>query len=1629
MVSPAAVLARFSPPTREWFTSSFDSPTSAQTGAWDAVSSGLHTLVVAPTGSGKTLAAFLWAIDQLIQRPDTSQQFTDAETKRSVSVLYISPLKALASDIQRNLTAPLVGIGHAAARLGAITTPITTGARTGDTPAAERRAFPKNPPDILVTTPESLFLLLTSAARTALTGVHTVIIDEIHALAGTKRGAHLAVSLERLDELCPRPTQRVGLSATVNPVAACAVFLGGARAPEAGGREVRVVQPPSEKRLDLHVAVPLVDMTDIGSATGDLSGAAAGQAPAVSVWPHIEADIVNRIDPVARPGASTLVFANARRGAERLTARLNEEWQQRIGVTQDAEADNGAGGVRSRRDSISAATDESGQAAPPPGARTAISVIGASGTAAPVAVEIARAHHGSVSKEHRRDIEEALKRGQLPAVVATSSLELGIDMGAIDDVIMVSPPPSVASGLQRIGRAGHHVGAISRGVLYPKHRNELVPAAVTCERMLAGRLEPLRMPANPLDVLAQQIVAIVATGDTTTADLYTLVRRAAPFATLTRTVFDAVLDMLAGRYPSTEFAELRPRLVWDRVTDTLTARPGAARLAVTSGGTIPDRGLFGVFLADGDGPGRRVGELDEEMVYESRVGDVFTLGTSTWRIHDITHDRVLVTPAPGEPGRLPFWHGDNPGRPAALGDAIAQFYRDAATASGGPTGEQVAARLRAAGCDDNAVANTGTYLAEQITATGALPDDRTVVVERFRDELGDWRVVVHSPRGHGVHAPWALVIQARLQAAFGVQVQVMPSDDGIVIRLPDVVADELAEPGGGADDDHLGVVLAALTADPDTVHDDVMAGLTDSALFASRFRECAARALMLPKRNPGKRQPLWQQRQRAASLLAVALKYPTFPMVLETARECLRDVFDVPRLADLLRDIRSGTVSVREVQTASASPFAQSLLFGYVAQFLYDGDSPVAERRAAALALDPQLLAELLGQSDGTSLADLLDPDAVLSLHADLQRLSPDRQCRNAEDVADTLRLLGPLTMAELTNRTVPEHRDHLAEWVTDLEKARRVFTPSLGGRAIVAAVEDAGLLRDGLGVPLPVGVPDAFTTPVTDPLRQLLSRHARTHAGFAVNDVAAAWGLGPAVVAQAADTLRKQGVLACGDLIPLAARDALPGWDDTSSNTAHYCDETVLRRLRKASLAALRAEVEPVSQATLAAFYTSWHGLRPLLNAEGAPETTRHGLRGVDGVLTVIETLAGLPLPASAWESLVLPGRVADYAPALLDELCSAGEVVWTGHGSLPGRDGWIAFHPTDAVDLTRKAPTVTPADLDDLPRTIIATVAGGGAYLAADIAATTDSPTGAALADAIWSATWAGHVTSDTFAPVRAYLAGSGSHRTPAKPRRGRFATRSGLRQLRPRSAPHVAGRWSATVPATTDATIRAHATTELMLDRHGIVTRGAVATEDVPGGFAAIYRVLAAKEDTGALRRGYFVDGLGAAQFGTAGAVDRLRAPGSHGTVVLAATDPANPYGAALPWPERPDTGKHRPARRAGAMVVLTNGHLVAYLERGAKTLLTYPGATHPDTGPAPHYVPDSPPPMATTVPHSAATPLGLAAKALSVVVASGRISTITIHTIDGQSALQAPAAIRDALQAAGFVPTPRGFRARR
>ena len=1552
------VLSRFGAATRKWFTDVFSAPTVAQSGAWESISDGKHTLVIAPTGSGKTLAAFLWALDRLhhaeLDTPALPGMESDADhpAGTGTKVLYISPLKALGVDVERNLRSPLAGIRSTAHEMGLSQPSVTVGVRSGDTPANDRRKLLKDPPDILITTPESLYLMLTSQARKTLAQVHTVIIDEVHAIANTKRGTHLALSLERLDAMLAAPAQRIGLSATVEPPEEVARFL-------AGSAPVNIVRPPSTKKWELAVRVPVEDMTDLPSAAGahDL-GPGSSPAASASIWPHVE----NQLVDLVLENRSTIIFANSRRLAERLTGRLNEIYAEREGFSAEDTSTSTPAVLMAQAGSTAASNPE-----------------------APL---LARAHHGSVSKDARAQIEEDLKLGKLRAVVATSSLELGIDMGLVDLVIQVESPNSVSSGLQRVGRAGHQVGSVSQGIFFPKHRADLLSTALVVTRMREGKIEKMVIPANPLDVLAQQTLAAVAMEDLEVEAWYDTVRRAAPYQQLPRSVYLATLDMMAGKYPSDEFATLKPRLIWDRDAGVLSARPGAQRLAVISGGTIPDRGLFGVFLAgsEDDKAPKRVGELDEEMVYESRVGDVFALGATSWRIEDITHDRVLVTPAFGQPGKLPFWHGDGLGRPVELGAALGEFT------TGLLAGERSAsaAALREHGLDPFAAENLLNYLGEQRQATGQVPNHQNFVVERFHDELGDWRVILHSPFGLAVHAPWALAIGARVRERWGLDASAMAADDGIVLRIP------------AMDDEPPGADLFAFEADE--IVDVVTSQVANSALFAARFRECAARALLLPRINPTKRTPLWQQRQRASQLLDVARNYPDFPIILETVRECLNDVYDLPALTEILGQVSSRAIRLVEVTTELPSPFAQSLLFGYVAQFLYETDAPLAERRAAALSLDPVLLGELLGRND---VREILDPQVIAAIEQQLQHLAPNRRLSGMEGAADLLRLLGPLSAEQLAQRlrsTEDEQEALDAETARahaeSLVATRRAFTLRVAGQLAYAAIEDAGKLRDALGTPLPTGIPTAFLEPAAQPIEDLVSRFARTHAPFTLSELSAALGLGVAVLRPVLDQLVAAGRLSLGAFRPV---ELIP----PGISGDEYCDVSVLRTIRTRSLAALRAEVEPVDQPTFGRFLPAW-------------QQVGSRLEGSDGLYEVLTQLAGVEVPASALESFILPARLHGYQASWLDELTSSGDVLICGAGAAGGKDGWLSLHTAEFASLSLPAPDMS--QLDSLARRVLDSFDATGAYFVQELAARLHSeeglpPTEQEITEACWQLFWAGFISPDTLAPVRGYLAGGTTAHKIAKPapraRAARLNRLSGLTRLaREQAAGQLArntrgsARWSLLPAPALDPTIAAHATAEIMLERYGVLTRGSVAAESVPGGFGQLYRVLSKLEEAGHARRGYFIEKLGAAQFSTANTIDRLRTftlpddpQRQPQAVVLASTDPANPYGAALPWPAT-QTG-HRPGRKAGAIVGLLDGELALYLERGGRTVLAFGEPSEESWR--------------------------LLAGNLVAVLRTATVDKLAIATVNGEPVLEHPLA--HALLAAGFYSTPQGIRFRR
>ncbi len=1350
-------LSAFTPPVADWFRRSFAEPTRAQRLGWPPIAAGKHTLILAPTGSGKTLAAFLGAIDGLVRDPEP----------RGTRVVYVSPLKALNHDIEKNLRAPLAGIE--------LPRPVTVAVRSGDTPQNERTAMRRHPPDILITTPESLYLILTSAAREMLGSAQTVIVDEIHAVAAGKRGTHLALSLERLEHLAGHPVQRVGLSATQRPLEEIARFLGGR------DREVEIVDAGARKPLDLEVVVPVEDMRELGGEA-EVEG-----EPRQSIWPAL----YPRLLELVQAHRSTLVFVNSRRSAERVAHRLNEL----------AEAD------------------------------------------------IARAHHGSIAREQRLEIEDMLKSGRLPALVATSSLELGIDMGAIDLVVQVESPKSVAAGLQRVGRAGHQVDVPSLGRFIPKYRGDLLETAVVVDRMRRGEIEHTRVPRQPLDVLAQQLVAATALDDWDVAELYALVTRAHPYRDLSRGQFEGVLDMLAGRYPSDEFAELRPRVVWDRTAGVVRARPDARRLAVTSGGTIPDRGLYGVFLADS---GARVGELDEEMVYEARQGEVFQLGASSWRIEQITRDRVLVSPAPGVPGRMPFWKGDGVGRPYELGRAVGEAART----------------RRFTDLDERAARNLHAYLDDQEAATGVIPSDRAIVVERFRDEIGDWRVCVLSPFGGRVHAPWALALEARMSSALGIEVEAMWADDGIALRLPD-------------SDTPPPVDLIAIA--PGDLDDLLLERVSQSPLFAARFRENAARALLLPRRRPGQRTPLWQQRLKAHDLQQVAVRYGSFPVLLETYREVLSDVFEVPALKGLLESIARGQVRMIEVESAQPSPFASALLFDYIATYMYEGDAPAAERRAQALQLDRALLAELLRNDD---LRELLDSGAIDQVEQELQG---EGRAPTLDQAHDLLRRVGDLSAAEAESRGVAAH-------VAELVSQRRAVAVRIAGEERTIAAEDAGLYRDGLGVVPPPGLPAVFLEPGADALKRLVLRYARTHGPFAADDLRARYGVDPVA-----------------ELRRLAAEGAvIEGGFRPGGGGREWITPDVLRRVRRRTLATIRRAVEPVEADALARFVPAWQGVG------------RDAGRGLDRLRDVVAQLQGVALPVTAWESDVLALRVPRYRSDMLDELCAGGELVWVGAGQ-----GKVALYLRGETALLH-----TPAEAPE--HAIVAALRVRGPMFFADLAMAVGEPDRTVLAE-LWGLAWAGAITNDSWHPLR----GGAVLRAPPPPgpaRPGRVA-----RRARPTSSlPAARGRWSlveSLVPAAPAPAERARALAETLLDRHGVLTRAAVLAEGIPGGFAAVYGELRMMEEAGRCQRGYFVEGLGGAQFAAPTAVERLRdvrdADPDAAAIVLSAIDPANPYGATLPWPE----SSRRPARVPGAWVVMAAGRPALYVERGGRGLVTF------------------------------------------------------------------------------------------
>ncbi len=1447
----------------DWFVHRFGKPSPAQRLAWPHILAGESTLIAAPTGSGKTLAAFLCAIDRLVFE----------EPRRGVRILYISPVKALARDVERNLQEPLASICALARERGVPHRVPRVAVRSGDTPQNERQKMRRDPPDILITTPESLFLILTSEAREILRTVDTVIVDEIHAIVGTKRGAHLALSVERVARLTGATVQRLGLSATSRPLDLVARFLAGSR-----GRKVQIVDASKKREFDVRVESAVSDMTVLPRETMETpSSAEAGhgverpwmgsgtsasgkglvqhapvEAPppaqaAPSIWPSIHARVLELI----LAHRSTIVFVNSRRVAERVAAALNER---------------------------------AGESGP-----------------------ICRAHHGSLAREERELVEGALKEGSLRAVVATSSLELGIDMGAVDLVIQIETPPSIASATQRVGRAAHHLGGVPKAYVFPTYRGDLLAAAATIDALQQGDIEPVTLPLNPLDVLAQQVLSILATEEMHIDDLFTLVRAAASFSTLPRLLFEGVLDMLAGRYPSHEFRDLRPRIVWNRETGDLRARAGVRNILFANAGTIPDRGLFGVYLRGQEeastdrkrGPSRRVGELDEEMVFESRVGDIVMLGASSWRIDEIQRDRVVVTPAPGLRGRMPFWKADRPPRPVENAKRIGALSRRILS-----LGRKRAAHLLSGRytLDASAAANLTAYIFDQKSA-GVVPTDETLVLERGRDEMGDLRLCLLSSFGGKIHQPLSLAILRKARREGLTEIEAAVSDDGIIIRLPDRDS---------------APALHDLLPTAREVEALVREELSDSTLFAARFREAAGRSLLLPRRRPGSRSPLWAQRQKAHALLSVASGFPAFPLILEAYRECLTEDFDVPATVALLKQVEKREVRTVTLDADRPSPFASALLFGYVATVMYDDDTPLAERRAHALSIDETQLQALLGE---TAFQDLLDEAMVVDVHEELQSLPPSRRIRDADGLHEALLRLGDLSLEEVAARA---ENTHLALSAESLITEKRAVSIQVAGQTRLLAIEDAALYRDTLGVALPRDIPKAFAGKVPGGLPVIVQRYARTRGPFTTADLAARYDLAPEQTLCELVALEESGRLIRGPFTRQAS-------------DVEWCDVDALRRIRRLSLAKARGGVRPVDAQDYASFLMAWHGLGEasdeIMGARvDGPETETNAQDHEAALLSAIAQLQGYPVPASALEAELLGARVPGYRPQDLDLLVARGEVILEGRGSLGARDGRVAFYlPPNRAQFGRQSAAPLEEEVAVRVREVLKSK---GALFLHEIEAACGAVRRTDLLDALWALFWNGEITNDSAAALRARVL------DPVKLPGKRFvAGRMGRYRARLDTPPDAVGRFSL-LKAPAAASVEGRlALVEQWLDRHGVLTREAISAEGVEGGFSSVYPLLRALEERGQVRRGYFIEGLGALQFADAAAVDRMREMKETASpvrcAVLAATDPANPFGVTLPWPAWCEGAAERRARTS---VVIADGELTAvFLADGARATL--------------------------------------------------------------------------------------------
>jgi ATP-dependent Lhr-like helicase len=1436
-MSTHPVLTDFHPIVRAWFERTYGEPTPPQVLGWPSISAGEHTLILAPTGSGKTLAAFLWAINHLVE------QHLAGDLDPGVRILYVSPLKALNNDIERNLESPLQAIRDEAHRTGHKLPIIRSAVRTGDTPQSRRTAMLKHPPDILITTPESLYLMLTSKqARNMFRTVQYIIIDEIHSVCGNKRGVHLSVSLERLQEIATQELIRIGLSATQRPLEKVAEFLGGFQweGETLAPRRVNIIDAGRKKTMDLRVECAAPDFSLL---------------PQESVWPLIFTDILEKI----RRHKTTLIFVNNRRLAERVAAKLNEM----------VAGDDNDGAAAGRNFNLYAVPmkmtgpDSPGLSEPVAAAQPASPFV--------------QAYHGSMSRHAREQMERDLKDGKLRALVTTSSLELGIDIGSIDLVVQLQSPKGVARGLQRVGRSGHLITAESKGRILPSHREDLVESAVVARAMLEHDVEMTTIPTDCLDVLAQQIVAMVSIEEWDTDGLFRLVRRSACYRDLSRTLYAGVLQMLAGRYTDEAFRELRPRISWDKVNNTLRALPGSGRLAVTSGGTIADRGYFGVYIEDRK---TRVGEVDEEFVYETRTGDTFILGSNVWRVIEMDANRLIVRPAPGQAARMPFWRGEGIGRSFELGKKIGEFRRAMASRADGPDCLQWLQREYP--IDSRAAWNIQEYFRRQQTGSGSIPHDHLVLVEGFRDEIGDPRIVVHSSYGRRVNGLLGLVLAHRLQAMTGVESQMLYNDDGILFRCPDRDVLPL----------HL---FDGLTAQEG--QDLVLEELLSSPLFGGQFRQNAARALLMPKMAPGKRTPLWLQRLRAADLLQVARRYSDFPIVIETVREVLNDVLDFQHCTEILRALESGAIRVQTVQTEVPSPFTASLLFDFIAVYMYEWDQPRADRQSQYLAVNRELLAEIV---DLESAPSLLRPEAIDSVEQYLQHVSTGTRARSPEELMELLIRVGDLTEEEIVARCDGDGRAMLHELAAD-GRAVPVFIAN-GTRWI--AGEEKTIYQ---------------SLDAEDHARHVLGRYIQSHGPVTSSELAQRFGFQPERVEAIARNLERNSSLLRGRFRP----SGLP-----SSGEEQWCYRPTMERIHRQTISILRREITPSSPGEFTGFLLHWQHVNPAARMTAA-----------EGLEECLAQLQGLPLPSEIWEREILRSRLRDYGPAAMNELASRGIIVWAGAG--PGRMKCLFrgeagyFLPTEADEDALGAPA----------RRILEYLRHNGASFYSDLRSGGNLSLSAINAG-IGELFWDGWVTNDVFTELTGIRRSTRMAqdapvervelvlplRSPGRSRIVQTA-RKAIRQV-----PGWTGRWSlvrspGVLGSPGDEEEIAARQAAQLLQRYGIVAREFYRREDLlPWPLVALQ--FQRMEMRGEIRRGYFIQGLSGMQYALPAAVDELRRLKSEQVerqpvIVINACDPANIYGPGIELPGRGE-GQPAPGRLPGNFVALCGGTPILWIE---------------------------------------------------------------------------------------------------